>query len=219
MDNSREFNVLIIEDEQMIIDGYKAILTQARPENMAFKFDSANDCDSAWDKLALKKYDLVFLDLSFPIREGSKFSSGEELGKSIRGKYPEILILIITGSEETYQLGRIVEKTNPEGFLLKSETNSREITRCVETLLDGRVYQSRKISDLLRSRLISRDPLDEFDRKLLYQLSLGTKTKDLPKHIPLSLRTIEIRKRRIKDFFKAEDNEELLRRAKEKGFL
>lgn len=216
---TKELKILIVEDEQMIIDGYMAILKQAQPEGIVFHFDSSTDCDLAWNKMAPRKFDLVFLDLSFPVKENSRFSSGEDLAESIKEKYPETFVLIITGTEDAIQLSRIVEKINPEGFLLKGETNSKEITRCVESILEGRIYHSNKISELLRSRLISKDSLDEFDRRLLYQLSLGTKTKDLPKHIPLSLRALEKRKRKIKDFFEAEDNEELLKKAREKGFL
>jgi hypothetical protein len=74
---------------------------------------------------------------------------------------------------------------------------------------------------LLRDQIVNDFVLDNYDRKILYELSIGTRIKDLPKLIPLSIAGIEKRKRNLKRMFnvKKMDDRELLISAKEKGFI
>jgi len=63
--------------------------------------------------------------------------------------------------------------------------------------------------------------LDKIDRQLLYELSIGTKTKDLPNILPLSMASIEKRKRALKKLFDVTEkgDQSLIKIAKEKGFI
>ena len=63
--------------------------------------------------------------------------------------------------------------------------------------------------------------LDENERKLLYYLPKGTKTKNLVDYIPLSLAAIEKRKRNIRKVFGIEESGDkaILDKAAEYGFL
>ena len=63
--------------------------------------------------------------------------------------------------------------------------------------------------------------MDDLDKMILLQLSLGSKTKDISKYVPLSLRAIENRKRRLKEIFnvKASGDRELLEQAKKSGYI
>ena len=63
--------------------------------------------------------------------------------------------------------------------------------------------------------------LDEIDRMLLFELSQGAKTKDLPNFIPLSIAGIEKRKRHLKEIFdiSKSDDRTLIKVAREKGFI
>lgn len=74
---------------------------------------------------------------------------------------------------------------------------------------------------LLRDQIVNDFVLDNYDRKILYELSIGKRMKDLPKLIPLSIAGIEKRKRNLKRMFnvKKMDDRELLISAKEKGFI
>jgi hypothetical protein len=63
--------------------------------------------------------------------------------------------------------------------------------------------------------------LDKIDRRLLYELSIGTKTKDLPITLPLSIAGVEKRKRNLKNVFDVSglEDKDLINKAKEKGFI
>jgi hypothetical protein len=63
--------------------------------------------------------------------------------------------------------------------------------------------------------------LDEVDRKMLYELSIGAKLKDLTDLLPLSIAGIEKRRRNLKKMFgiSGAEDRELVKIAREKGFL
>ena len=63
--------------------------------------------------------------------------------------------------------------------------------------------------------------LDKIDRQLLYEMSIGTKMKELPTIIPMSMAGIEKRKKHLKVIFEVDENDdrELILKAKEKGFI
>jgi len=56
------YEVLIIDDHKLIIEGYKNVINSYLP-NKVFKFESAYDCDSAMDKIENSNFDLIILDI------------------------------------------------------------------------------------------------------------------------------------------------------------
>ena len=73
----------------------------------------------------------------------------------------------------------------------------------------------------IRKKMSTDITLDENDKKILYHLSIGTKTKDLEKHIELSSSSIENRKRHLKSLFGTEKENDLalILAAKNRGFI
>ena len=74
---------------------------------------------------------------------------------------------------------------------------------------------------LLRKQVSSDMLLDLTDRKILYELSIGTKMKDMSDIVCLSIPGIQKRKRHLKQIFGIEspDDKELVLIAREKGFI
>lgn len=221
MEGSREINVLLIDDHHMILEGYSNVLSRIDTEAQQFKVDTADDCDLAWKKIERGTYDVIFLDINFPVSEESKILSGEDLGIKIRRQFPEMKIVILTILEDSFRLRNILGNVNPEGFLLKGETTSKELVQCLEKVLTAPPYYGTRISKLLHSSSIQNTSIDEIDRIMLYQLSLGTKTKDLTEHVNLSLRAVEDRKKKLKEVFGVSGggNKALLEKARESGYI
>jgi DNA-binding NarL/FixJ family response regulator len=63
--------------------------------------------------------------------------------------------------------------------------------------------------------------IDLFDKQILFHISKGTKTMDIPKYVPISLSAIEKRKLNLKKMLNIKDKTdvELVRVAKERGLL
>lgn len=215
-----EIEILLIDDHQMILEGYQNVLSR-NFESVNLKVDIASNCDLAWNKIKAGTFEIIFLDINFPVTEESKILSGEELGLKIKKYFPKIKIVILTVLEDSFRLNNILSNINPEGLLLKGETGSRELTRCLEAVISSPPYYGPRISRILHSGIARKYSLDEIDKKMLYQLSLGTKTKDLTEHVNLSLRAVEDRKRKLKEIFgvTGEGNRALLEKARKIGYL
>lgn len=221
MKEIRQINILMVDDHPMILEGYESILSRLKLGNCNISIDTANSCELAWEKITSGTYHIVLLDINFPVSEDSEFLSGEELGIKIRKEYPGIKLVILTFTEEPFRLNSILTNIKPAGFLLKGQTSSKNLIHCMETVITSPPYFGPKISELLQTELNYKFSLDETDRIILHQLSLGTKTKDLPDYVNLSLRSVEDRKKRLKkNFGVAEgDTKTLLQKARENGYI
>lgn len=219
--NCKKIKVLLIDDHHMILEGYKNVLSQYNFDNIELSVDTADNCDLAWEKIKLDNFQVIFLDINFPISESNKILSGEDLGMKIKNEFPTLKIIILTVLEDTLRLQNLLLNLNPDGFLLKGETTSTELLRCLEKVITSPPYYGTKISKLLHFEVTRKSSIDQTDRTMLYQLSLGTKTKDLPKEVDLSLRAVEDRKRKLKEIFgiSGEGNKALLEKARESGYI
>ncbi len=94
---------------------------------------------------------------------------------------------------------------NPEGFLIKNDLDTKELVNAIYTIMQGGVHYSNTVSNLLRKKMFTEISIDKIDRQILYELSLGTKMKDLPNIVPLSIAGIEKRKRILKEIFDVEE--------------
>ncbi|WP_010521704.1 response regulator transcription factor [Aquimarina agarivorans] len=221
MSNTDIINILMVDDHEMILEGYKNVFSNISSESKKFNIETSTNCEEAWKLVNDKIFDVVFLDINFPVIEGSKLISGEDLGIKIKNEKPLIKIVILTTLEDKFRLQNILFNINPDGFLLKGETNSSELIKCIERVIEQPPYYGQKISKILRSGVNHKLTLDKTDRSILYQLSLGSKNKDVAESVNLSLRAVENRKRKLKEIFDIEggSNKQLLEKARESGYI
>ena len=219
--------VLIIDDHPLICDAYKGALNQVMRENehINLHIESASDCDSARDMInntwTQSGWDLVFLDIRLPASRDKKILSGEDLGEMIRKNHPAAKIIVATTFNDNYRIQNIFKSINPEGFLIKNDLDPKELVSAIVKILQGGVHYSNTVSSLMRKRLFNDISVDKIDRQILYEISVGTKMKDMPKVVPLSIAGIEKRKRILKEIFDVEDqgDKALIMKAREKGFI
>lgn len=219
--------ILIIEDHPIIVDAYKKVISTIEKNNkyLRFQIHEASNCEDAYIKItntALDDgYDIIFLDISIPPSRDGHILSGEDLGLTIRELHPKSKIIIGTTHDTTTRIKSLIRNINPEGFLIKSEINLKEITDAVNTINEGGYYYSNTVLNVMKRQVINEDIIDRLDREILYELSVGTRMKELPQCLPLSMRSIEKRKQRMKEIFGIEnDNDKtLLFEAKEHGFI
>ena len=219
--------VLIIDDHPLICDAYKSALQQVmkQNENVKIKIESAENCDTAREKITNTwtedGWDLVFLDIRLPASKDRRILSGEDLGELIRENHPLAKIIVATTFNDNYRIQNIFNSLNPEGFLIKNDLDPKELVNAIVKIMQGGVHYSQTVSNLMRKKMHININIDKIDRQILYELSLGTKMKDLPNIVPLSIAGIEKRKRILKEIFDVEDqgDKALILKAKELGFI
>jgi DNA-binding NarL/FixJ family response regulator len=209
--------VLLIDDHPITIEAYKGAL-----EFMEYDFNTteAHDIDSALLKIKeqpeILPFDIAFVDIGLPQSATTSITSGEGLVAHLRKKFKQIKIIIPTLYHQSDRLHFILEYTNPDALLLKSDFRSIEIQQAVQAVLHHQKYYSKSVQKVLESKKLKLDP---HDVKLLHCLSKGIKLKDMGHYIPLASRTIEERKNKLMILFNATNNEQLLKKAQEKGLL
>lgn len=225
---TKNYTVLIIDDHPLISNAYKSAFDHIIKQNSSISFiiDNAHDCDSAIEKINAfsdknKKLDIVFLDIKLPPSSDGKILSGEDLGLKINKLLPDTKIIVATTFNDNYRIHSIFKNLNPDGFLIKNDITPKELVTTINTIITDPPYYSKTVIKLLRKEVSNDFLLDDIDRKLLYELSIGTMMKDLPNMLLLSLPALEKRKRRLKQVFNAvsPSDKELLLKVKEKGFI
>jgi len=223
----KPFHVLIIEDHPLITEAYKKAFAQVGSKNskLHFEISTANNCDTAYVKIeeASKQQalDIVLLDIKLPPSEKGILLSGEDLGLKILELLPNCKIVVSTTFNDNYRINTIFKSLNPEGFLIKNDLDPKELVLAIESIIADKPYYSKSVIELMRKLTANDFLIDAIDRKLLYELSKGTKMSQLPDIIPLSISALEKRKRVLKEVFNLTDKEDrdLFRIAEEKGFI
>ena len=225
---NKKYSVLIIDDHPLITDAYKTAFNyySKQNESITFFIQTAQNCDSAFELInefstKEKILDIVFLDIKLPPSTDGEILSGEDLGLKINKLLPDTKIIVSTTFNDNYRVHSIFKSLDPDGFLIKNDIAPKELIETIHTVLNDPPYYSKTVIQLLRKQVANDFLLDNIDRKILHELSIGTRMKDLPCIVPLSIAGIEKRKRQLKHIFntKSPDDKELLYIAKDKGFI
>lgn len=114
--------ILLVEDDQFIRDIYLKMLTGI------YEVDSAEDGETAYDKITKNPYDLILLDMFLPKLDGNLVF--EKLEKEFPDKYKsKIVFLTNDDSEKTLKYF----KENNLKYLIKSTLNPEEFVNKVKT--------------------------------------------------------------------------------------
>ena len=228
MNSIKIINTLIVEDHPLMTLNYKNSIDAFNNDNgnkYLFNFLEANDCSSAKIHIinALQNkqtIDLVFLDISIPGDSKSGMISGEDVGVLLKNSFPDVKIIVSTSINDNFRLTNLISKITPMSVLVKTELTIDEIISTLKDVINNKKSYSPKISKIIDNLTInSQDLFDDIDRNILYEISIGSRFKEMIKLLSISKGTIEKRKKRMKEILDVESDRELILKAKEKGFL
>ncbi len=215
--------ILIVDDHPFIIQGYKNAITRYNPDKYEFFISEAKDCESAYNVITNPDsdgFDIAFLDISMPPYEEKGLYSGEDLAKLIKEVMPNCKIILLTMFTEFLKIKTIITNINPHGLVIKNDLTFDELLFAFDKVIKNEQYYSHSVLEMLESHEHSVE-IDLFDKQILFHLSKGTKTKDIPQYIPISLNAIEVRKLNLKVLLKVTEGSDidLVREARKIGLL
>lgn len=217
-------NILIVDDHPFIIEAYKNAIKGYNSADYEFTITQANDCRSGYDNITSPQngeFNIAFFDISMPPYEEKNIHSGEDLAMLIKKQMPDCKIILLTMHTELLKISNIVKNINPNGLIIKNDLTFDELLTAFDKILHEENYYSQTVVKLISQIQYDSIDVDQFDKQILYHLSKGTKTKDIPSYVPLSLSAIEKRKLNLKETFniKGGSDIDLIREAKSKGLL
>lgn len=217
--------ILAVDDHEMTTMGYKFILEDTDFQDSEVRMDTAKSFEEAKERVedSLKSvhYDIVLLDIQLSQGTDGPARTGEDLGILVRDISPDSKIVFMSSFSDNYRINSILKSVDPEGYMVKSEIDQMSLQAMVRTVLTTPPYYTQKALAAIRKKMANDISLDENDRKILYHLSIGTKTKDMVDHISLSLPSIENRKRHLKTLFGIEkqNDQALIAESRSRGFI
>jgi len=221
---AKKINILIVDDHPFIIEAYKNTIAGYHPSEFEFHITQANDCKSAYEIITDQKlipFDVAFFDISMPPYEEKNILSGEDLAKLMKNVLPSCKIILLTMHTESLKINNIIKTINPNGLIIKNDLTFDELLIAFDKILKNENYYSQTVVKFVSQNDGENSLVDDFDRQILYHLSRGVKTKNIPLHTSLSLSAVEKRKLTLKGLFKIKegDDEDLIREAKNRGII
>ena len=218
--------ILAVDDHEMTTLGYKFILEETDFDGYKVVMETAKSYESAVEKLdqSMKNtpFDILLLDIQLSQGIDGPAKTGEDIGIYSRQVSPNTKIVFMSSFSDNYRINSILNSVDPEGYMVKSEIDQLSLQAMVKTVLNSPPYYTQKALIAIRKKMANTDiNLDENDKKILYHLSIGTKTKDMVNHISLSLPGIENRKRHLKALFGVEkqNDQALITESRSRGFI
>ncbi len=217
-------NILLVDDHPITVEGYITALSKRKNVSEVPNFKTSYSCESAYRSVldtSLKglPFDIAIIDLDLPGCTEPPLPSGKELALFLRKKMPSTKIIIITAHTELIIVYDIWRSIKPEGFIIKNDLTPEGILKIVEQISDGVPYKSPMVENCIREIWKKELIVEDYNRQIIYYLSLGFRVKDLHEVIPMSQGAIQKRINKINEVFEVTDKDGLLKEVKRLGFI
>lgn len=216
-------NILIVDDHPFIIQAYRNALDKYSQQGYEFVVTQASNCKTGYESIteAPTPFDVAFFDISMPEYAEKGIYSGEDLASLMKEAMPNCKIILLTMHTELLKINNIIKTINPSGLVIKNDLTFDELIFAFDKIINDESYYSQTVIKLVGQAQYNNIELDAFDKQILFHLSKGVKTKDLPQYIPLSLSAIEKRKLNIREILEVAGGSDidLINEAKTKGVI
>ena len=204
--------ILVVDDHPVVRKGVCRILE----EGISFlQIDEAGDAKEAFQKITVKDYHLVLLDINLPGR------SGMSLLEDIKVLKPDTPVLMLSMyPEKDYGLRAL--KLGASGYLSK-ESLDDTLIRAVHRILDGHKYISGELAESLVQQNGNNKPpherLSNREFEILIKIVQGMSIRDIAKMLSISEKTVSTYKARLMEKLGCRSTADLVRYAMKSGLV
>jgi DNA-binding NarL/FixJ family response regulator len=188
--------ILVVDDHPLLRAGLIQFISRHQDLVCCGEADSAATTHIA---IADRKPDLLLLDLRL------RDEDGLELLKSLKARFPDLRILVISQCDEALYAERVL-RAGARGYIMKEEA-TEEVLFAIRSVLEGELYLSRKLAiRLVRKTIESRpalagpglESLTDRELQVFQLLGAGLNTRHVAERLNLSSKTIETYRENIK---------------------
>lgn len=207
--------IMIVDEHKILREGLSTLIAKQPDMEIVGEATDGREALDLADKLSP---DLILMDVTMPNLNGI------EATRKIKSKNSDIEIIALSlHSDRRYVLGMI--DAGASGYLLK-ECAFEELVRAINTVMDKKKYLSPEISDILIEEYVKKNAqgkptiyvkLTPREREILQLISEGKNTKEIARHLSISIKTVETHRRHIKKKLKVESIAELTKIAIREG--
>lgn len=204
--------VFLVDDHPIVRQGLTLFINREPDLMVSGEADSAT---AALQAIRAALPDFVVLDISLGGPDGL------ELLKTLRAKYPNLPVLVLSMHDESIYAERAL-RAGANGYIMKQETTDKVVS-AIRRILGGDVYLSERLTKRMLQQFVNgtislRDPLAKLsDRELeVYRLiGAGHGTRQIAEELHVSTKTVESYQAHIKEKLSLRNARELFQHAVE----
>jgi two-component system, NarL family, invasion response regulator UvrY len=204
----------IVDDHAIVRQGLRHYLAEHVDLRVT---GEANNGREALELARKGEIDVLLLDISMPDQ------GGVEALKSIRERFPELPILILSGFPETHYATALLRQ-GANGYLNK-ECDPQEIVNAIHTVMRGRKYISPAVAELLADNVTgagdqpAHAQLSERELQVFLRLAQGETIGNMAESMFLSVKTVSTYRTRVLEKLKLSSNSDLTYYALTNGLI
>jgi DNA-binding NarL/FixJ family response regulator len=202
--------VLLVDDHPIVRERLAEIING---EQDLMVCAEAEDRHGAIKAVETAKPELAVIDLAL------KNSSGLELIKDLRARWPRLIILVVSMLEESLYAERVL-RAGAQGYITKQEA-ARNIMLAIRRVLNGEIYLSGKTASTVIAHLTAKpqaggsiaDLLSDRELQVFELTGNGLSTREIAERLHIDVKTVETYRIRIKEKLDLRTSSELLQMA------
>ena len=132
---------------------------------------------------------------------------------------PSCINMILTSIMGNIILFEIILNVKPHGIVTKSDIDGNKFLEIIEILLSGKKYRSGFVSMQIEEIWENKAFVNELNRKILQFLAKGYKQKEIAQELDVSEITIKKRISKIRESLNLNEEDNILKEAKSRGYL
>jgi DNA-binding NarL/FixJ family response regulator len=200
--------ILLVDDHPLFLEGLRQMID--RNATLAV-CGQVSDAPGAMRAVPELKPDLVIVDITLGR------SNGIDLIKSLKAKYEDLPILVISMHDESLYAERAL-RAGALGYVMKSEP-ARIVKAAIHKVLGGDIFLSEKMSTSVLAKLMSGksenpgssiEQLSNRELEVFQMMGQGRPTRQIAEDLHLTIPTIHSFRNRIKEKLQLKSSTELL---------
>jgi DNA-binding NarL/FixJ family response regulator len=182
--------IVIAEDHRILRELLARFLSDANSTEVVAEAEDGLDALRCVEEL---HPDLVLLDLSMPKMDGLSVL------RKIKKRSPETRVLVLTMHDSRDYISEALQ-AGADGYCLKEDLGSQELTTAIQTVLSGRNYLSPGISEdatqtYIESMKTQKSRIGDFvtqrEKEIIKLIGEGYKNKEISDFLSISVKTVE----------------------------
>jgi DNA-binding NarL/FixJ family response regulator len=201
--------IFLVDDHAMFREGLRQLID--REPDFIVSGDAA-DFEEALKGISAATPDLVITDISL------SGTSGIDLIKTLKSRYPELPVLVVSMHEETLYAERAL-RAGAMGYVMKQEP-AKAVKAAIRKVLGGDIHLSEKMASAVLGKLVHErtdekqvSPMENLSNRELEVFRLlgeGKASRDIAQQLDLSVATINSFRNRIKEKLNFKNSTELI---------
>jgi len=181
------YNILIVDDHQLIIDGLTGILKE---EKLIGSIQSAINGQEAIERVMNNDIDCVLMDINMPL------VNGYEATKIIKKQKPHIKVVIISMLSDDRVIEKLL-KTGADAFMVK-DIDRRELLEVIEKVMHNEKYISPELNFRLTNYYTMHEKNESIvaalaprEIEIIRYIEAGISTRQIAEKLSISISTVD----------------------------